>query len=82
MALAMGAVSVLSTAAWASPVVAEPTAAVAPAAAVSTVPTWGYNDNRHRTNRDECHRFRGHELYDRFRHHWYCHGGGRDGWWY
>lgn len=81
MALAMGAVGVLSTAAWASPSVAEP-ATAAPTAAVSTVPTWGYNDNRHRTNRDDCRRHRGRELWDGGRRHWYCHGGDRDGWWY
>jgi hypothetical protein len=84
MALAIGAVGALSTAAWASP----PSAAFAPSAALSTtavstpLPAWGYDDDRHHTDRDHCRGGGGHEEWDSDRHHWYCHDGRYDQYWY
>jgi hypothetical protein len=82
MALAMAAVGVLSTAAWASPATAETAAAASPAALASPLPAWGFNDNRHHTDRNTCRRFGGHEQWDPGHRRWYCHGGRYDQWWY
>jgi hypothetical protein len=82
MALAMGVVGALSTPALAAPASAEAPAALSTAAFSSPLPTWGYNDNRHHTNRDHCRRFGGHDMFDRNRHHFYCHGGRDDQDWF
>jgi len=84
MALAMAAVGVLGTAGLASPAAAAPesAAAVSDAAVVSPLPTWGYIDPRHRTNRDSCRRGGGREQFDNGRRHWFCHGGRFDQDWY
>ena len=82
MALAMAAVGVLGTAGPAVSAAPESAAAVSDAAVVSPLPTWGYTDPRHRTNRDSCRRGGGREQYDNGRRHWFCHGGRMDQDWY
>ena len=84
MALAIGAVGALSTAAWASPAGAEPAPATATSTTALTSPllAWGYDDDRHHSDRDHCRRGGGHEEWHGDRHHWYCRGGEYDQYWY
>ena len=82
MAMAMGVVGALSTPALAAPASADAPAALSTAAFSSPLPTWGYIDPRHRTNRDSCRRGGGREQFDNGRWHWFCHGGRFDQDWY
>jgi hypothetical protein len=88
VALAMGVVGALSVPAVASPgsVEAAPaavtTGAVTNAAMSSPLPSWGYDDRRHHTSRDQCRRFGGHDRWDNRRRHFYCHGGRDDQDWF
>lgn len=83
IALATGAVGVLSTAAWASPVTGEPAMpAVTPTASVSALPAdfpWG--DRNHHSSDADCRNHHGHGV--RLKNgHWVCRGGDHNGWWY
>jgi hypothetical protein len=93
VALAMGVVGALSVPAVASPgsvdaapapasTAAMTAVAVTNAAMSSPLPSWGYDDRRHHTNRDQCRRFGGHDRWDNRRRHFYCHGGRNDQDWF
>lgn len=82
MALAMAAVGMFGTAALTSAPAPEASTAVSDAALATPLPAWGFIDPRHHTDRNSCRRFGGREQFDNGRHHWFCHGGRFDQYWY
>jgi hypothetical protein len=80
MALAVGALGVLSTTAWASP--ASTPAAAPTFVALTALPTQGNEDPDRHGSREDCQQHGGHEWWDASRGHWYCRGGSHDGWWW
>lgn len=81
--LAVGAVSVLSTAAWANPTNTATTPTPAPTSvALTALPAWGYGNPDHHGSREDCIRHGGREWWDGSRQRWYCRGGSHDGWWW
>lgn len=83
IALAVGALGVLSTAAWANPTNPAGTPA-APLASVglTTLPAQGNEDPGRHGSLEDCRQHGGYEWWDASRQHWYCRGGSHNGWWW